>query len=396
VIADLGFTLWGWVASAFLLWYLHEQALGARQIVAWAAGCGAVSGIVVRRVVRTNYEEVPRLLRIPLDVATVLLGATLVSWTTLGNFSVVHLINRLREALALPILATLLGLGIAGVVYAHGRIAREVEERERLEQDLRLAREIQESLLMAELPALPWIEARAVNVPSRSVGGDYYEVFDVEDGRFGFAVGDVSGKGVAAALLMSTLQSAFLGLCGVEKDLARICQRINDFLSRRTSPERFATFFLGRLHADSGGAVRLEFVNAGHNPPLLLRDVSCRRLMGGGMPLGLFPDTGYEVQEARLGPGDLLVCYTDGVTEAMNAEEEMFGEDRLEEVLEGCGGARADDVVRRVREAVSTHTRDEPQYDDLTLLVLKLRSGSTGAAPEPAAPVAEEARAAPA
>lgn len=362
----------------FLLWYLHANALEPRQIIAWAAACGLIAGVVVRRAVRTVYRDLPPPVRRPLDAATVLVGATLASWTTLGNFSLVYLVSRLREALALPILATLLGLGIAGVVWAHGRIEREVEERERLEQDLRLARGIQESLLLSELPTLSWVEARAVNVPSRSVGGDYYEVFDTDRGRFGFALGDVSGKGVAAALLMSTLQSAFLGLCGVEEDLGRICRRINDFLSLRTSPERYATFFVGRLHPGTDGGVRIEFVNAGHNPPLLLRRGGCQRLMGGGMPLGLFPEADYEVQRATLASEDLLVCYTDGVTEAMNVEEEMFGEDRLRGIVERCTGTGVDDVVATIRQAVSEHTRDQPQYDDLTLLVLKLRPGDTG------------------
>lgn len=372
VLDDLAYTLWGFLVSLFLLWYLHEEAMqGPGRSMAWAAGCGVIAGVVVRRAVRTVYENVPRLVRRPLDLATVIVGSTLASTATLGNFSLVYLVSRLRETLALGILATLVGLGIAGVVWAHGRIEHEVEERERLEQDLRLARDIQESLLLSELPTLPWVQARAVNVPSRSVGGDYYEVFDVERGRFGFALGDVSGKGVPAALLMSTLQSAFLGLCGVEDDLARICRRINDFLSRRTSPERYATFFVARLHPGAGG-VRMEFVNAGHNPPLLVGGGSRRRLFGGGMPLGLFPEAEYQVQETTLTPGDLLVCYTDGVTEAMNAEEEMFGEDRLEEVVERCTSGDADGVLEAVRRAVLEHTRDQPQYDDLTLLVLKL------------------------
>jgi sigma-B regulation protein RsbU (phosphoserine phosphatase) len=275
-----------------------------------------------------------------------------------------------RQALTLLVVAASLGLGAAGVIYSHNRLQHEVEQRERLEEDLRLARGIQESLLSDRFPRLAWVDACAFNVPSRDVGGDYYEVFDDhETGDLEFAIGDVSGKGVPAALLMSTLQSSFLGVSSGGDDLASVCERVNRFLVERTSPERYATFFVGRLTEDA----YLAYVNAGHNPPYLLRQGEQQRLTGGGVPLGLFADAAYELQKVRLQPGDMLLCYTDGVTEAMSPEQEEFGEDRLLEAVRACAGAAAEDVVDAVRAALDEHTRGAAQHDDVTLLALCLR-----------------------
>jgi sigma-B regulation protein RsbU (phosphoserine phosphatase) len=275
-----------------------------------------------------------------------------------------------REALTLVVVASSLGLGAAGVIYSHRRLQHEVEQRERLEEDLRLARGIQESLLSDEFPRMPWVDSCAFNVPSRDVGGDYYEIFeDADTGDLEFAIGDVSGKGVPAALLMSTLQSSFLGVSSSGDDLARVCERVNRFLVARTSPERYATFFVGRLTEDA----YLSYVNAGHNPPYLLRDGESHRLAGGGMPLGLFADAAYELQKVRLRSGDLMICYTDGVTEAMDPDQAEFGEERLLECMLAHRDRSAQEIIGAVREAVHRHTRGAPQHDDLTLLALCLR-----------------------
>jgi len=168
---------------------------------------------------------------------------------------------------------------------------------------------------------------------------------------------------------MSTLQSSFMGVSSGDDNLARVCGRVNRFLVERTSPERYATFFVGRLTEDA----YLAYVNAGHNPPYLLRAGEQRRLMGGGMPLGLFADAAYELQKVRLAPGDLLLCYTDGVTEAMNPDSEEFGEERMLAAASAHVGRSAREVVEAVRSAVEEHTRGAPQHDDLTLLALCLR-----------------------
>ena len=355
------------MAAFFLLRYLH-----AEWQLTWALGCGLFAGVFLRRAVAPIYGTFPTFLRRPLDVSVVLLGAIVAVSATLvapRYGGITYFLAHWREAVALPTIAVVLGLGIASIVYTHSRLEREVEQRERLEEDLRLAHGIQQSLLRSQFPSLPWVEARALNIPSRSVGGDYYEIFDASAEQLGFAIGDVSGKGVPAALLMSTLQSAFLGVSGNEADLSKVCSRVNSFLVDRTSQERYATFFVGRLFPDA----RLDYVNAGHNPPLLLRGDETTRLMGGGLPLGLFAHADYELQRVDLAPGDALLCYTDGVTESLNPEEEEFGEERLIEAALRSRDNGAEGVVAAVRAAVDEHTRGTPQFDDLTLLVLCLK-----------------------
>ncbi|MCH7824950.1 MAG: serine/threonine-protein phosphatase [Acidobacteria bacterium] len=351
-----------------LLRYLHTEWQPA-----WAMGCGLIAGVVVRRAVAPTYRSFPGFLSVPLGIAVVVVGTILATWATLMAPSyggIFYFAARWRQALTLFTVAISAGLGAAGVIYSHARLQREVEQRERFEEDLRLARGIQESLLSHEFPSIPWVDSYAFNVPSRDIGGDYYEIFeDEESGDLGFAIGDVSGKGVPAALLMSTLQSSFLGVLSADQDLARVCARVNRFLVERTTPERYATFFVGWLTEDA----YLGYVNAGHNPPYLLRDGEQHRLMGGGMPLGLFAEADYELQKLRLRSGDLLLCYTDGVTEAMNPEDEEFGEARLLEIATAYIGRPAVDVVTAVQDAVEAHTRGAPQHDDLTLLALSLR-----------------------
>ncbi len=351
-----------------LLRYLHAEWQPA-----WATACGLIAGVVVRHAVAPTYRSFPGFLSVPLGISVVVVGTIVAAWATLMAPSyggVLYFAARWREALTLLTVAISAGLGAAGVIYSHTRLQREVEQRERLEEDLRLARGIQESLLSDEFPRIPWVDSYAFNLPSREVGGDYYEIFeDEESGDLGFAIGDVSGKGVPAALLMSTLQSSFLSISSTDHDLARVCSRINRFLVERTTPERYATFFVGRLTEDA----YLAYVNAGHNPPYLLREGEHHRLMGGGMPLGLFAEASYELQKLRLMSGDLLLCFTDGVTESMSPDDQEFGEARLLEIAMAHVGRPAIDVVTAVQEAVEAHTRGAPQHDDLTLLALSLR-----------------------
>jgi serine phosphatase RsbU (regulator of sigma subunit) len=367
VAGDLGYSALGGALAFPLLYYLHgEWQLG------WAVGCGVFAGAVVQRAVEPTYRSFPPFLRRPLTLAVVSVGTIVAVWSTLmaPGYGSWYMLTVWRQALALLVVAVSLGLGAAGVIYSHTRLQQEVEQRERLEEDLRLARGIQRSLLSDEFPRIPWVDSFAFNEPSRDVGGDYYEIFDDADtGDLEFAIGDVAGKGVPAALLMSTLQSSFLGVSASDPDLARVCGRINRFLVQRTSPERYATFFVGRLTEDT----YLAYVNAGHNPPYLLRGGEVQRLSGGGMPLGLFADATYELQKVRLRSGDVVLCYTDGVTEAMSPDQEEFGEQRLLETLMTCGGRGAADIIGGVRAAVDEHTRGAPQHDDLTLLALCLR-----------------------
>ena len=256
----------------------------------------------------------------------------------------------------------------AALAIENARLFEEALEKRRLERDMEVAKEIQQSLLPHEFPQLPWVSVYGRNTPAAQVGGDYYDVFTTSDGDLGFAIGDVSGKGVPASLLMSTLQSSFLAESTAQEDLAKVCERVNDFLVQRTTPERYATFFAARLSEDG----KLVYVNAGHNPPMLLRGGEVHRLSGGGLPLGLFQGRTYEVQQRDLEPGDLLFCYTDGVTEANNPSEEEFGEARLLELITSNPEADVRELSEKVFEAIAEYSRGLNPHDDITLVAVRV------------------------
>ena len=353
-------------ALAFLLLrYVH----GSWQIN-WALVCGVVGGIVTRRWVRPSYAAFPQYIRQPVSIGVIVLGTVFACWATLAREPYSVWLLRWREAVTLPVVGGILGLGLASVIYTHRRLEREIEARQRLEDDLTVASRIQQSLLQSGLPERRFVETHAVNIPSRRVGGDYYEIIDAAEAGVVFAVGDVSGKGVPAALLMSSLQSAFVAAYAIEPNLARVCELLNNFLYHRTTPERYVTFFVGQLTREG----RLAYVNAGHNPGLLIDGQEHERLFGGGMPLGLFPDVKYEVQEREIGAGHLLLIYTDGVTEANNEAEIEFGEERLVKVATSHAAGSAADIASAVLDSIRSHTGREADHDDdLTLLVLRPR-----------------------
>lgn len=340
----------------------------------WALVCGGLGGVVTRRLVRPSYATFPPYLRRPLSGGLIMLGTVFATWATLVREPASYWLLRWREAITLPVVGVILGLGLASLIYTYRRLEREIEAKQRLEDDLQVASRIQQSLLGGQAPTQNWVEAHAVNIASRLVGGDYYEVLDRGEHGICFAVGDVSGKGVPAALLMSSLQSAFLAAHSVHDDLAEICRLVNRFLVERTAPERYATFFVG--HLTQNGLLR--YVNAGHNPPLIIGSGTAQRLFGGGRPLGLFTDSQYELQERIMECGEVLLIYTDGVTEAADDRAEEFGEGRLEQVTRANQDGTAADISSAVLQALVGHTGPKTeQADDITLLVLRPRELTT-------------------
>ena len=256
----------------------------------------------------------------------------------------------------------------AAIAIDNARLYEEALEKRRMEDELRVANRIQRSLLLSDFPKSDWYDVYALNIPSRGVGGDYYEFFETQWGELGFAVGDVSGKGIPAAMLMAALQAAFLAATQTSEDLAFVCGHVNNFLVERTSPERYATFFVGLLRPDG----QMQFVNAGHNPALLVHgDAEPKRLMGGGMPLGLFADRKYEVQAVQLEVDDVVVVFSDGVTEANNPDEKEYGEEALASVVMAECNQDANGIGKAVFDAISVFSTDAPQHDDLTLMIIK-------------------------
>jgi sigma-B regulation protein RsbU (phosphoserine phosphatase) len=206
------------------------------------------------------------------------------------------------------------------------------------------------------------------------VGGDYYDLLDLGEDRIGIAAADVSGKGIGAALLMSVVQASLRVLSGDgDVPLAELANKMNRFLYQSTSPSKYATFFYAQI--DEHGR-RLRYVNAGHNPPYLVRggspEIEIVELSAGGAPLGLFPASDYQEAEMPLRAGDLLVAFTDGVTEALNTEDEEFGEERLQALLRQAAHLPVDQIsallAQRMREWMGT----AEQHDDLTFVLVSL------------------------
>ncbi len=363
---DLVAFVFGSALALILLWYIHGNWQPN-----WALVCGAVGGIITRRWVRPSYATFPDYIRRPVSIGVIVLGTVFAAWATLAREPLSVWLLRWREAVTLPILGGILGLGLASVIYSHRRLEREIEDKKRLEDDLAMASRIQQSLLQTRVPERSWVETHAVNLASRQVGGDYYEIIDSGPTGICFAVGDVSGKGVPAALLMSSLQSAFLAAYAIDPRLDRVCTIVNQFLVRKTTPERYATFFVGQLSPEG----HLTYVNAGHNPPLLMDGDDPERLFGGGLPLGLFGDSEYTVHERHISETSVLLAYTDGVTEATNARDEEFGESRLSRLMTAYSGGKAVDIASAVLEGIRSHSGSgAAQHDDITLLVLRPRA----------------------
>ncbi len=259
------------------------------------------------------------------------------------------------------------------------RMLAAVKEKEKLESELRIARSIQQRLLPHDTPEFQGYEICGGSTSAREVGGDYFDYLMFGSGSLGLAIGDVSGKGITAALLMANLQASLRAFAREPSGIAAVMESLNVQLHRTTSPEMYATFFYGILDAASGV---FSFANAGHNPPLLVRaDGRIELLDAGGLPLGMMEGFPYEEAKAELFPGDTLVFYTDGVTEAENAEGEQLEDEAFREVVVSNRHLGAKEMHERIHEAVREFTAGHDQSDDLTLIALKVlekRDGETG------------------
>jgi sigma-B regulation protein RsbU (phosphoserine phosphatase) len=253
-------------------------------------------------------------------------------------------------------------------VIENARLFRGAREQERTQHDMRLARNIQQGLLPRQFPQSDFFQLYAVTMPTDAVGGDYYDVLPLADGRCGFALADVSGKGLPAALMAASLQGAFGGIASSAPALTDLFAHVNNYLCERTPAEMFATILYGVL--DPQGL--FVFVNAGHIPPLIVRaEGGIERPDSSNFPLGLFPQISFQVDCVQLQPGDLIVTTSDGVTEARDPMGGLFGDARLHSVLETCHGLPPDEVCQRILASVQEYAGAAPQSDDLTVTVVR-------------------------
>jgi len=270
----------------------------------------------------------------------------------------------------------------AATILHNARLVERERERQRLEQEINIARDIQQALLPRNFPDTPNFSVTGVNFPCLSVGGDYFDVFPLSDGRTAFVIADVSGKGLGAAILTTMLQGALSGMT-LGTDPARVFNHVNRFLCDHSEVGRYATVFFGIL--DNAG--HLEFINAGHPSPFLIRrGAADEAFTEGSYPVGLVPEAEYTAACLKLEPGDTLVLFTDGVTEAMDPDEQLFGVPRLKTVLTGQLECPLEQLQKCVLEAVENFTRGARQADDLTLLIVRYRATATSVTTDTDAP----------
>jgi len=262
---------------------------------------------------------------------------------------------------------TALALEVARLTTA---IGREMAQRERLNRELEIAQEVQAHLFPQHLPAVAGLDYCGHCRPAREVGGDYYDFLDLPGGGLGIAIGDVSGKGIGAALLMASLEASLRAQASVRHGLAELMMQVNNLVYEASSENRYATLFYAEYDARSR---LLSYVNAGHDAPVVLRKAvtGCDvvRLKTGGPVIGLFRQS-YQQESFLLEAGDRLVLFTDGVSESMNARGEEWGEDRLIEFAETCHGLSAIEEMTQILAAADSFAAGTSQHDDMTLVVL--------------------------
>jgi sigma-B regulation protein RsbU (phosphoserine phosphatase) len=253
-------------------------------------------------------------------------------------------------------------------------IAHEAAQKERLNREVEIAREVQERLFPQELPPIEGLDYFGACRPALGVGGDYYDFLELPDGKFGIAIGDVSGKGIGASLMMASLQASLRGQaihCG--DDLAKLMKHVNTLVYEASTTNRYATFFYAQLDTRS---MRLTYVNAGHNPPFVIRaDGQVLKLEDGGAVVGMLPGAfaNYDQGEIKLRSGDMLVGYTDGISEAMNPQEEEWGEDAMLAELINSKEKTAAEILPYIVSKADEFANGAKQHDDMTMIVVKVR-----------------------
>jgi len=250
--------------------------------------------------------------------------------------------------------------------------ARLLEEEKRylqIQKELAMAAEIQKNILPKEIPEIQNYEIAAVNIPAKEVGGDYYDLLLTGNRELIFCLGDITGKGIPAALLMSNLQATFRGQAQIHSTLREVISAANTLLHKSTEPDKFATFFSGILNYENN---ILTYCNAGHDNPILIsQNGKISRLNKGGIILGFLDNVIYEVENLPIKAGDKLIVYSDGITETMNPGEELYGEERLIELISSQRNLTANMLLQKIVDETGKFSGGASQHDDKTLLIIQ-------------------------
>ncbi|PYQ50721.1 MAG: hypothetical protein DMF59_10070, partial [Acidobacteria bacterium] len=255
----------------------------------------------------------------------------------------------------------------AAVTLERTRLREEAFAKAKIDEELRTAYAIQKRLLPASLPVIDGYTFAASNRPAKSVSGDYYDIVVRPDGRIYFVIADVSGKGITAALVMSSVATAFNIFTRTDPTPADLLRELNATLAPKTAPTKFVTLVAGVLDPTNG---RIEFANAGHVPPLVVSSGGVDALRSTDLVVGLFPHAQYRNQTTELKPGDALVLFTDGVTEAEDAAEVQLGLGPVAETLKSLHCENASKILAAIEDHVNRHIGDAPAGDDVTMLAL--------------------------
>ncbi len=260
---------------------------------------------------------------------------------------------------------------LAVISIENSRLFKEALEKQKLEKDLELARTIQKNLLPKKIPVFENVEIAAYNKTAKQVGGDYYDVIQLDQDNVLIAIADVSGKGVQAALLMANLQAFLKAIIKQNIPLVEASNLINDLVSENTTMGSFITFFWGILNTKEK---TFTYVNAGHNPPILVRNGNLIKLKAGGMILGVMTTVvDYQFETVQLEKGDLIVMFTDGITEAMDTEKNEYSDERLEKLISENTSGTAEEILKKIIDDVNEHTWGAEQSDDITCCVIKVK-----------------------
>lgn len=254
-------------------------------------------------------------------------------------------------------------------IIENARLLKEEQTLMSMLEEMRMAAQIQTDLLPKEIPQSIGYELTGISIPARSVGGDYYDFIKIDDSKTAFCIADVSGKGMPAALLMANIQASIRGQAFYRAECRQAVSLTNNLLYASTDPSKYATLCYCILDADSH---TLSFCNAGHNPPFLFSpSKEYVRLVEGGIVTGMIPEFPYADKLVEISPGSVLVLFTDGVTEAMNTQEEEFGEERLIQIISSSLSETSDHILKNILSEVKLFTKEAEQFDDITLLVIK-------------------------
>ena len=347
--------------------------LGQSVLFALVVGYSAYTSA---RLVFPLVARLPFALRLALDSLTVLSG------TFFGSIVVIvidplYLLAEFHTVLLIlavnGVLATVVAVSLATYDRMRDQIEssyRVLRERDVLERQLEVARDVQHTLLPHAPPDITGLELAGVCRQAVAVGGDYYDYLQLGDGRFGLIIADVSGKGVPASLLMASLQASARSLFPTTMDPGTLNGKLNDALFRASSSARYATAFLASYAPETR---QLSYSNAGHLPPLLIRLGDLSRCHEGGVPIGLFEGSSYETATQTLAPGDLLALFTDGVTEAPAPDGEQFGAARLADLLRTHRERSLEAMLQTVLDELLRWTGTGDAHDDVTIVLARVR-----------------------